>query len=355
MRRVSFILILLLVSSMQLMAQARLTANKESFDFGQIEWNKPVTVDYIVTNSGDIPLIIANVTSSCACTVASWPNMPIEPGKQGVISVEFDAKALGEFYKEVEIYSNSTPDIVYLNFKGEVVREITDFSKSHPLKIGGIRLNKDSINFGDILAGSKVDFTINIVNETDSPYSPILMHTPPYMLVKASDLYIPKGGKGSFNITLDTDLLVNFGEFKSELYLSRFIGDKVGTDNRIPFSFTLIPNLSDSRKDLSIAIPDMELTKSKLNLVADFANKNKVSDQIMIQNRGNGELKILKLQTFSPAVELKLNKASLNSGEIAKLKITIDKKKQLTDSDNLDILMITNDPYHTKTVIEIKH
>ena len=354
MKRISFILAILFVGTLQLLAQARLTVNKESVDFGQIEWNKPVIVDYTITNSGEIPLIIANVTTSCACSVASWPSSPIEPGEKGVIRVDFDAKALGQFYKEIAIYSNSTPNIVYLNFTGEVVREITDFSKSHPVKIGGIRLSKASFDFGDILVGEKPSVKIGVVNETDAPYAPILMHTPPYFLVKSTDLYLQKGEKGEFEISLDTDMLVNYGRFDSEIYLSRFVGDKVGLDNRIPFSYTLLPDLEYMKDNLSVKIPDMILSQKEYDLSALLLGKKKGSEQISIENKGKGELKILKIQTFSPAIQLKLNKASLKSGEIAKLKIIIDTKKQLSKEDDLSFIIITNDPYHTKTVVNIK-
>ena len=354
MKRILFIISILFIGVAQSQGQAKLTANIESFDFGQIEWNKPVTVEYTITNAGDSPLLIGNVTTSCGCAVAKWPNHPIQPSEKEVISVEFDAKTLGQFYKEVCIYSNSTPNLVYLNFIGEVVREITDFSNSHPYKIGDIRLDNDSINFGDVLIGEEATFTLSVVNESDSPYKPILMHIPPYLQVEASDYYLEKGQRGEFEITFNTNEFLNYGLFSSELYLSRFIGDKVGKENTIPFSLLLLPNPDEEQEAFGIEYPEMDLDTNRVNISADLDRRNKVNNQFYIKNIGNANLEIVKLQTFSPAVQLKLNKAVVKPGEQSRLRVTVDKRKLISDDDNLDILLITNDRNHAKTIIKIE-
>lgn len=57
----------------------------------------PVTATFKITNKGDKPLVISNVTTSCGCTVADWTKEPIAPGKTGSVSSTFDAKAIGRF------------------------------------------------------------------------------------------------------------------------------------------------------------------------------------------------------------------------------------------------------------------
>ena len=77
----------------------RISSNKETHNFGQIEWKKPVTVEYTITNTGNEPLVLTNVTTSCACAVADWTKEPIAPGAKGTVKASFDAKALGRFDK----------------------------------------------------------------------------------------------------------------------------------------------------------------------------------------------------------------------------------------------------------------
>lgn len=96
----------------------------------------------------------------------------------------FDAKALGHFQKSVAIYSNAQPNLVYLKFNGEVVQEIKDFTKTHPYLIGQIRIDKNSLDFPDIQHGEQPVIHIGVVNLSDRPYEPVLMHLPPYLQTK---------------------------------------------------------------------------------------------------------------------------------------------------------------------------
>ncbi|MBU5895447.1 DUF1573 domain-containing protein, partial [Vibrio cholerae O1] len=69
-------------------------------------------VEYTITNTGNEPLVLTNVTTSCACAVADWTKEPIAPGAKGTVKASFDAKALGRFDKSIGIYSNATPNLV---------------------------------------------------------------------------------------------------------------------------------------------------------------------------------------------------------------------------------------------------
>ena len=131
MKRSLLSIFFLLIVTLAAVAQPRISSNKETHNFGQIEWKRPVTVEYTITNTGNQPLVLTNVTTSCACAVADWTKEPIAPGAKGIVKASFDAKALGRFEKSVGIYSNATPNLVYLKFTGEVVQEIKDYTKTH--------------------------------------------------------------------------------------------------------------------------------------------------------------------------------------------------------------------------------
>jgi hypothetical protein len=77
------------------------------------------------TNTGDAPLIIKDVKSSCGCTVPSWPKEPIAPGKSGKIEVKYNMNP-GPIRKTITVQSNAVnqPDgVVALKLKGEVVKK----------------------------------------------------------------------------------------------------------------------------------------------------------------------------------------------------------------------------------------
>ncbi|MFA6813799.1 MAG: DUF1573 domain-containing protein, partial [Bacteroidaceae bacterium] len=196
MKRSSILLYLFFVAVTSVFAQPRISSNTKTFDFGQVQWKQPVTASYVITNTGNKPLVMTNVTTSCACSVADWTKSPIAPGKTGDIRVVFDAKALGHFNKSVGIYSNAKNSLVYLNFIGEVCTKITDFSKANPFVIDKIFMSTNRLDFPDVHQGDKVKYVFTVVNNSDYPYEPQLMQLPPYitMVKEPNTLMVGKRG-----------------------------------------------------------------------------------------------------------------------------------------------------------------
>jgi hypothetical protein len=75
------------------------------------------------TNTGDAPLIISNVQSTCGCTVPSKPTEPILPGKTGKIDVKYNMNP-GPIRKTITVESNAVNTEngrVAIKIKGEVI------------------------------------------------------------------------------------------------------------------------------------------------------------------------------------------------------------------------------------------
>ena len=108
-----------------------------------------------------------------AQALTKMTEVPIAPGAKGIVKASFDAKALGRFEKSVGIYSNATPNLVYLKFAGEVVQEIKDYTKTHPFAIGNIRIDRDEFAFPDVYRGQQPTMTFSIANLSDRPYEPV--------------------------------------------------------------------------------------------------------------------------------------------------------------------------------------
>lgn len=81
------------------------------------------------TNTGDAPLIIKDVKSTCGCTVPTKPKDPIQPGKTGQIEVKYNMST-GPIRKTITVESNA------VNYEGGIV----------PLKIKGTVVNKGEVN-----------------------------------------------------------------------------------------------------------------------------------------------------------------------------------------------------------------
>ena len=94
-----------------------------TFDYGKIKQNSEGTHEFVFKNSGNNPLIITNVKSSCGCTVPTYPKEPVKKGNKGNIHVKYDTKRIGVFNKTITVYSNAKNSPIKLRIKGEVFRE----------------------------------------------------------------------------------------------------------------------------------------------------------------------------------------------------------------------------------------
>lgn len=334
-------------------AQARFTSNTENYDFGQIEWKQPVTAQYIITNTGDKPLVLTHVEPDCACTMANWTQTPIAPGATGTINVTFDAEALGRFRKSVAIMTNAQP-VVYLYFSGQVVREIKDFTKTHPYQIGDLRVDKNELNFPDVQHGEQSVLRVGVVNLSKQPYEPVLMHLPSYLEMNVNPSVLQPGEKGSITLTLNSEKLGDWGLTQTSVYLSRFSGDKVGEENEIPISVVLLPDLTNMTTSEKSNAPIIALSMKEIDMATTLLKKSKAKQDIIITNKGHSTLHISKLQVFHPAVGVSLKKNMLQPGESTRLRVTVQKKNIGNKHHKLRLLMITNDPVQPKVEINIK-
>lgn len=124
MKKIVVIALIAIVSFVtQANAQAKIEFNSETIDYGEIEKGSDGVRVFEFTNTGDEPLIISEVKSSCGCTVPSKPDGPIAPGASSTISVKYDTKRVGPIRKTVTVYSNASQAIMSLKIKGKVLAD----------------------------------------------------------------------------------------------------------------------------------------------------------------------------------------------------------------------------------------
>ncbi|MCX7696763.1 MAG: DUF1573 domain-containing protein [Bacteroidales bacterium] len=117
------ILFVFLVTGLRAQKGAEITFQKLVHDFGQIQEGTEAVAEFVFTNTGDAPLLISNVKSSCGCTVPFYPKEPILPGKTGLIKARYDTNRIGKFNKQITVLSNATNGEVSLRITGEVIQK----------------------------------------------------------------------------------------------------------------------------------------------------------------------------------------------------------------------------------------
>jgi len=105
---------------------AKIEFESETIDYGVIEKGSDGLRVFKFKNTGDAPLIVSAVKSSCGCTVPKKPTAPILPGENGEIEVKYDTNRVNPIRKTITVTSNADRSTVALKIKGTVI----DSSKS---------------------------------------------------------------------------------------------------------------------------------------------------------------------------------------------------------------------------------
>ncbi|MGB3607115.1 MAG: DUF1573 domain-containing protein [Psychroserpens sp.] len=100
---------------------AKIEFKTDVIDYGTIEKGADGVRSFEFTNTGDAPLIISNVKSTCGCTVPKKPKGPILPGDTGVIEVKYDTNRVNPIRKTITVTSNADTPTVALKIKGVVI------------------------------------------------------------------------------------------------------------------------------------------------------------------------------------------------------------------------------------------
>lgn len=319
-------------------------------DVGTLLWHNPGSATFKVYNDSTRPLLIELVRPDCGCTIAKWTRTPIAKGQYGTIEVRHDAELLGRFEKQIAVYTNADSVPVFLTVSGDVATERHEDSGDYPYSLGDISLNTDNVEFDDVRRGDTPTREIRVLNRGRQSFTPVLMHLPKYLTAQCEPEVIRPGRSGRILVTLDSEMLRNYGLTTTHMYMRRFVGDRVSTDNEIYVSATLLPDVNCTEEQLARA-PRAHLDSTALNF-GNMGDKKKMRRQIILTNTGKSTLEVTALQVYNPGLNVKLNRRTLKPGESGKIKIVVNANTQYFKGRRR-ILLITNDPVKPKTVIDV--
>jgi len=101
-----------------------ITFENKACDFGTVKYRPKsvIKIKFYYTNTGNAPLVIYKVDSSCECTVPNWTKKPIIPGKKDYILLTFKMNGKrGIVQKSIFVNTNTDEKVTVLHIKGEII------------------------------------------------------------------------------------------------------------------------------------------------------------------------------------------------------------------------------------------
>lgn len=353
-----FAAVCLTCMSLAAMAQsAVITFDKMEHDFGTVhEEDGKVTTIFTFKNEGMEPLILNSVRASCGCTTPKYPHEPIEPGQTGDITVTYNPNGRpGRFNKTVTVQSNATPATTKLYIRGEVLPKPAKPANQYPVTMGELSMKSNQINFGTVIQGNIAERTIEYANNTDHVISvDVAPNTQePYIEAFVSLTELQPNQTGTLTIRYNTLYCPVFGPNNNKVYMvlnnKRVLTDEyqVLLSADMQEDFTLLTN--DERRQAPIADVPASIDLGK------FVHGKKHKATVSISNSGANALLVRRaLVSEDSHLHLTAPKA-IKSGKKADIRIEIDATQLEPGVYKRNMLVITNDPDHSRPTVSITY
>jgi hypothetical protein len=209
MKKLSFLFIMA-VLSMPLKSQSSITTLK----FADIQHDFRVfnedagrqTFDFIVTNTGDKPLIIQKVEASRPGTSPEWTKSPILPGEKGKVTGVWDPASrlgVGVFNKMLIVYTNTLPATTTLIIKGEVIAHVKTDEELLTFPVGGVGFESNQLVFPTMKKTETKEKYMLIINTSPSAVKVEFDELPSHLKLITEPEILEPGQKGQIIGTYD--------------------------------------------------------------------------------------------------------------------------------------------------------
>lgn len=90
-----------------------------TIELDDLQVGKTSSATFVLKNVGDKPLFIADISTSCGCTVSKWDKKPIKPNEETEIKVEVTPDSEEYFNETVSVFCNADNGVLILSIEGE--------------------------------------------------------------------------------------------------------------------------------------------------------------------------------------------------------------------------------------------
>ncbi len=325
--------------------QANIDFEETEYNFGAIdELGGSVSHRFVFTNTGDIPLIINSVHTSCGCTSPAWSQEPIQAGKKGYIDVTFDPRdRTGAFTKSIIVNSSAQEQSITLYIGGIVSQRPAQISAEYPYSILDLRLKTKTANFGNIQKNSSADRTIEVFNPTKADIVVGSGSNPEYITIEPKPKIIKPGQKGIIKIKFDA---------KSCPLWDYILVPAQITVNTYPHEINIKAVVTEIFTEKQKSNPPILKLNSGTTLDFGTIEKDGIAvKKINFTNTGSSPLIIRAIRNSNDCLTFKFSNTEIQPGQSADIQVFFNAEGK-HGNQNRYFSIITNTPQNTNTIIK---
>lgn len=333
-------------------AQPVLELKTKEHDFGKFkEEAGRQQYDFVVTNTGNAPLVIQNITATCGCTTPEWTRQPIPAGGKGVITALYDPRNRpGAFNKTLTVFSNAKPGTVRLIIKGEVIPREKTVEELYTFAVGNVRFESNHLAFTNIKKTGKKIRVMKVINtSTTDPATVTFEQVPEFVTLKISPATLKPGQKGTVEGTYDATKNDKWGHESCLIRVA--VNGEIQKNKYYYVSANLVEDFSSLSKEELENAPTFTLETKKVDL-GKMKNSTSKEVEFKFTNTGKSDLIIrhIKSTCGCTAIDTGIKGVGIKPGESNSIKASFNSgsyKGKVTKA----IYVYTNDPKNSEVVL----
>lgn len=348
----SFILVVCAQFSFAQQRKANISFNKTAHNFGKIkEADGLVSTVFEFVNTGNVPLIIQDVQTSCGCTTPEYSKEPVRPGEKGFVKALYDPSGRPGFIdKEITVKSNAENSPIVLKISGTVVPKEPSMEEQFRYTMGDLRLQSSHIGFGKIAPGSSATQTINVLNSGTAQVKINFIQVPPFVTAKAKPEVLKPGQKGVIEVTYNTAKKNDWGFLIDYLYFS--LNGSNNPDHKVTITAEIIEDFSKMTEAQKANAPRISFDNPNHEFGAVKAG-TKVEHDFTFTNKGKSDLIIRKINTTCGCTTSAPKDLVIKPGASSSIKAVFN-TQGYRNAQTKVFTVITNDPLSSTITLWVK-
>ena len=335
-------LFLSILAALALVQDGNIKWDKTLHDFGDVSvTDGPLTCTYTLTNTGQEPIAIFEVVTSCGCTNVVWTKEPIQPGKTGTVKATYkNEDGPMPFDKTLTVYISGVKRPVILRMRGVVHEKKKTLSELYGAqKLGVFGIKNRQLKTGNLKQGQKISEQVTVANLGKKPLQVSWANVSEELSLKVEPNPIPAGNTATLTYTVSAN------------------PEKYGR-----WHYTATPVLNGQKADGSLEIttwtqenfvvmdqatrdngPIPYFNNSTVNL-GTAPKGSKLTAEFICTNRGKSTLHFFKADAESPALALAEALTDIAPNKKGSVHFTLDTSSLPTGENVIMVSLTTNSP-----------
>lgn len=338
----------------RLAAQSKLHFAETTFDYGHVkEDGGAVTASFEARNTGDEPVVVVEVMTSCGCTTPRFERKPIAAGETFSLEIRYDPmNRPGRIDRDIFVRASDSDKDIKLHITGNVLPRQKSIEEIYPFDMGGgLRLESNFHAFAYVEHGKSVETRIGYVNHSDRTIAVRISPTTASGALRTEyDTPIPPHASG--DIVLRYRLAENSSRYGTLEDVMRVTVDGKPSSTLLSTHAIAVDNF-DSTDDISAPSVEIPINIIKFGEVNRTGKPERRSFEV--RNTGATPLTIRKAETNSEAIRCVIdNDTTIAPGQSRHFTVEFSPSKVGRDGAYVArLFLITDDPKHPMQTLRV--